>query len=147
MAELTALREENTRLQAEVAALNERLRRYEEREQSLNPYTIAAAIGRAWEDSYLKLPSDWIAAYWVLTTYAKAPTAMASFVQWVNDLPDMDGIREELGIPRCSADILYKANSIFFKPPHRWTECTTIHRTSMAERLKFARRLKYELVG
>jgi hypothetical protein len=37
------------------------------------------------------------------------------------DMAELTALREELGMPRCSADIFYKANTIYFKPHYQLT--------------------------
>lgn len=49
---------------------------------------------------------------------------LISILQPSEDSPDMAELtvlREELGMPRCSADIFYKANTIYFKPHYQLT--------------------------
>ena len=134
MAELTALREENERLRAEVGALRERLQRYE-----AAPVADASHVARAIALAYGALPevtpSDWIAAYWVLTTYAKAPQPFAAFARWANALavPSM---------PPCKADLLTKADAIYRRPLYHWGEGSS----KVIARLAIARTLKRELL-
>lgn len=134
MAELTRLREENARLTAEVAALTGRLARYEEA-----PVTDSAHVARCIALAYSALPevtpSDWIASYWVLTTYAKAPQQFAAFARWANALavPSM---------PPCNANLLSKADALYRRPLYHWEQGTS----RVTARLAIARTLKNHLL-
>lgn len=134
MAELTRLREENAALREEIDALRSRLARYEGA-----PVTDAAHVARAVARAYASLPevtpSDWIASYWVLTTYAKAPQQFAAFARWVNALcvPSM---------PPCKADLLSKADALYRRPLYHWEGGTS----KVLTRLQIARTLKRELL-
>lgn len=140
MAELTRLREENARLAAEVAALRERLARYEEREAGADPLHVAQAVADAFDDAATS--TDWICAYWVLTTYAGAPATFAAFAHWANSLPLAEGC-----MPPCKASLLYKADPVYQRPLYRWEECTTVRPSVMKRRLAIAKRLKHLLTS
>lgn len=134
MAELTRLREENEHLRAEIDALRARLARYESAPTG-DPAHVARAIARAYEALPEVTPSDWIASYWVLTTYAKAPQQFAAFARWANALavPSM---------PTCKADLLTKADALYRRPLYHWGEGSS----KVLERLQIARTLKSELL-
>ena len=128
------LREDNERLQAEVDELRARLARYESA-----PTGDLAHVARAVAHAYSTLPevtpSDWIASYWVLTTYAKAPQQFASFARWANALavPSM---------PPCNANLLSKADALYRRPLYHWEGGTS----KVIERLAIARTLKQRLL-
>ena len=82
--------------------------------------------------------TDWIATYWVLTTYAGAPASFSAFAKWANDL-QVDGA------PLCKADLLRKADAVFQKPTYRWNECRTVRDSVIQRRLAIAQALKKEL--
>ena len=82
--------------------------------------------------------TDWIATYWVLTTYAGAPTSFSAFAKWANDL-------QVEGAPLCKADLLRKADAVFHKPTYRWNECRTVRDSVVQHRLAIAQALKKEL--
>ena len=82
--------------------------------------------------------TDWIATYWVLTTYAGAPTSFSAFAKWTNDL-------QVEGMPPCKADLLRKADSVFLKPTYRWADCRTLRESVIQRRLQIAQKLKKEL--
>lgn len=134
MAELTRLREENERLRAEVEALSARLARYESAPTG-DPAHVARAIARAYGALPEVAPSDWVASYWVLTTYAKAPQQFAAFARWANALqvPTM---------PPCKADLLSKADALYRRPLYHWESGTS----KVLARLQIARTLKRELL-
>lgn len=130
MAEIASLRQEVERLQAENAALAERLARYEEA-----PVNDAAHVARCIALAYGALPevapTDWVASYWVLTTYAHAPQQFAAFARWANALavPAM---------PPCKPDLLSKADALYRRPLYHWEQGTS----RVIERLAIARTLK-----
>ena len=134
MAELTRLREENERLRAEVDALRTRLARYEGAPVD-NLSHVTRAIAHAYASLPEVAPSDWIASYWVLTTYAKAPQQFAAFARWANALgvPSM---------PPCKADLLTKADALYRRPLSHWEQGSS----KVLERLQSARTLKNELL-
>ena len=82
--------------------------------------------------------TDWIATYWVLTTYAGAPTSFSAFAKWASDL-------QVEGAPLCKADLLRKADAVFQKPTDRWNECCTLRDSVVQRRLQIAQALKKEL--
>ena len=134
MAELTRLREENAALREEVAALRTRLARYEAAPTG-DAAHVARSIARAYGALTEVTPSDWIASYWVLTTYAKAPQQFAAFARWANALrvPSM---------PPCKADLLSKADALYRRPLYHWEGGTS----KVLVRLAIARALKRELL-
>ena len=134
MAELTRLREENAQLRAEVDALRARLQHYEEAPVA-DASHVARAITRAYSELPEVTPSDWVASYWVLTTYAKAPQQFAAFARWANALavPSM---------PPCSANLLSKADALYRRPLYHWEEGSS----KVLARLAIARNLKSELL-
>ena len=82
--------------------------------------------------------TDWIATYWVLTTYAGAPTSFSAFAKWANDL-------QVEGMPLCKADLLRKVDVVFQKPTYHWNECRTVRDSVIQRRLQIAQALKKEL--
>ena len=135
MAELTRLREENARLTAEVAALTARLAAHEGQGDAPDLLRVAQAVTDAFDDAATS--TDWICAYWVLTTYAGAPATFAAFADWANALPLSPGC-----MPPCKASLLYKADAVYQRPLYRWDECTTVRPSVMQRRLAIAKRLK-----
>lgn len=99
---------------------------------------VARAVGRAFGDMSGVTSSDWIAAYWVLTTYAKAPASYSAFADWANAL-------SVEGMPPCKADLLRKADGVYSQPLYRWEECTTVRESTLQRRLQIARTLKQQL--
>ena len=134
MAELTALRDEVARLRAENEALRQQLARYEGAPVA-DPAHVAAAIATAYAALPEVTPSDWIASYYVLTTYAKAPQQFAPFARWANALavPSM---------PPCNANLLSKADALYRRPLYRWEEGSS----KVLARLAIARTLKNALL-
>ena len=134
MGEVNRLRTENERLRAEVDTLRARLARYENAPVADLSH-IADAIAHAYASLPVVASSDWIAAYWVLTTYAKAPQQFAAFARWANDLavPSM---------PPCKADLLTKADALYRRPLYHWESGSS----KVLERLQIARTLKSELL-
>lgn len=136
MAEVAALREENARLQSEVAALRERLSAYED-PRPLLPAAVAGALEELHcEHHPLQSSSDWVALWWVLTTMAGAPQAFSAFAEWVGALP--------IGcdLPPCKASLLYKADPIFQLPIYRWEEAKGMQRPNLWRKIRMARCLK-----
>ena len=82
--------------------------------------------------------TDWIATYYVLTTYAKAPTSYSAFAEWVNAL-DVEGM------PSCKADLLRKADGVYLLPLYRWEDNTTVRESTLQRRLSIAKVLRGEL--
>lgn len=82
--------------------------------------------------------TDWIATYYVLTTYAKAPTSYSAFAEWVNAL----GVE---GMPSCKADLLRKADGVYLQPLYRWEDNTTVRESTLQRRLSIAKVLRGEL--
>ena len=58
--------------------------------------------------------SDWIAVYRVLCDKCGAPTSYKGFSDWVNALAPE-------GYPRCTADLLRKADAVYLRPVFEWT--------------------------
>ena len=106
---------------------------------SLSRKQVAQAIGRALGAvPGAATSTDWIATYWVLTTYAGAPQSFSAFAEWAC------GLQIE-GLPPCKADLLRKADSIFLKPTYRWSDCRTLRESVIQRRLLIAQTLKKEL--
>ena len=82
--------------------------------------------------------TDWIATYWVLATYAGAPTSFSAFAKWANNL-------QVEGAPLCKADLLRKVDVVFQKPTYHWSECRTVRDSVIQRRLQIAQALKKEL--
>lgn len=100
---------------------------------------VARAVKEAFGSAEGTITStDWIATYWVLTTYACAPTSFSAFAKWANDLQVED-------MPPCKADLLRKADTVFQKPTYRWDECRTVRDSVIQRRLQIAQALKKEL--
>ena len=100
---------------------------------------IARAVKEAFDSAEGVITStDWIATYWVLTSYAGAPTSFSAFAKWANDL-------QVEGVPPCKADLLRKADAVFQKPTYRWNECRTLRDSVIQRRLRIAQALKKEL--
>ena len=134
MAELTRLREENAALRSEADALRSRLAAYECAEPPL-PAAVAAALEEMHRQCPMQTASDWAALWWVLTTLAKAPQPYSEYAAWVE-------ARRPAGLPPCKVSLLYKADAVYRRAPHRWEECTTQQRSTLQRRLLMARCLK-----
>lgn len=110
----------------------------ESRPDVVAPGRVAHAVARAFADIKSVTSSDWIAAYWVLITYAKAPTSYSAFAEWANAL----GVE---GMPTCKADLLRKADGVYLLPLYRWEESTTVRESTLQRRLAIAKALTKEL--
>lgn len=110
----------------------------ESRPDTIGPGRVARAVASAFGDVKGVTSSDWIAAYWVLTTYAKAPTSYSAFAEWANAL----GVE---GMPPCKPDLLRKADGVYLQPLYRWEENTTVRESTLQRRLAIAKTLMKEL--
>ena len=128
------LRSELEALRSENAELRQRLAQYESAPIA-DPAHVSAAIAKAYAQLSEVTPSDWIASYYVLTTYAKAPQQFAAFARWANSLrvPNM---------PSCCANLLTKADAIYRRPLYHWEEGSS----KVLARLAIARTLKDALL-
>lgn len=129
---LNVVHEEQGRIRQEASS---------QREETKEKEAAAPSLGSIISEAYAGLKptsSDWIAAYWVLTTYAGAPETFTGFAAWVNALAIE-------AMPLCKADLLRKADVIYLKPLYRWSECVTVRQSTMERRLLIARRLKEKL--
>lgn len=108
-------------------------------DDKLSRENVARAIKSAFGSAEgMTTSTDWIATYWVLTTYASAPTSFSAFAKWANDL-------QIEGAPLCKADLLRKADAVFQKPTYHWSECRTLRDSVVQRRLQIAQALKKEL--
>ena len=128
------LRSELDALRAENETLRQRLAQYESAPVT-DPDHVRAAIACAYAALPEVAPSDWVASYYVLTTYAKAPQQFAAFARWANALgvPSM---------PPCSDELLRKADAIYRRPLYRWEGGSS----KVLARLAIARTLKEALL-
>jgi hypothetical protein len=110
----------------------------ESRPDTIGPGRVARAVASAFGDVKGVTSSDWIAAYWVLTTYAKAPTSYSAFAEWANAL----GVE---GMPPCKPDLLRKADGVYLQPLYRWEDNTTVRESTLQRRLSIAKVLRGEL--
>lgn len=85
----------------------------EERSQELPAQRLTAMLSEAY-GGQMASASDWIAVYRVLVDRCGTPSSYTAFAEYIN------GIAPE-GFPRCTADLLRKADPVYMRPLYEWT--------------------------
>ena len=85
----------------------------EERTQELPAQQLTAMLSEVY-GAQMASASDWIAVYRVMVDRCGAPSSYSAFAEYIN------GVAPE-GFPRCTADLLRKADPVYMRPPYEWT--------------------------
>ncbi len=83
------------------------------RREGISDEQLTALLAEVYGEA-MASASDWIAVYRVLCDKCGAPISYKGFSDWVNALAPE-------GYPRCTADLLRKADAVYLRPVFEWT--------------------------
>ena len=104
-------------------------------QQERSPEQLTTLLGEVYGEA-MASASDWIAVYRVLCDKCGAPTSYTAFADYVNNLAPE-------GFPRCTADLLRKADPVYLRPVYEWTPdmAPSVRISVLDRRVSIAKRL------